>query len=261
MRGMIRDCMNELIDRKIIYVFAVITLVGLVGTIGSLLLEIQIQGRSFGADDMNRAFGNPMLHGYNTYMYLLVFLSVMATAGLIPGMLARGRADYYLSKPVSRTWILLNKVFSIWVVYSGIMVATFLVNYIISAALYGTFSLAILYIIAINLLAFMIWLSVTAFAGVLTGSSAFTIMAAFVVWMAQKILAYHDFPKQFIDSKVAIYVIDALYYIFPKTGEISDLTGELATSGSASWMPLYSSLIFAAVLMFITIAIFRRKDY
>jgi ABC-type transport system involved in multi-copper enzyme maturation permease subunit len=261
MRGMIRDCMNELFDRKTIYVFAVIALIGVVGTIGSLLLDIRIMGRSFGADDMNRAFGNPMLHGYNAYMYVLVFLSVMATAGLIPGMLARGRADYYLSKPVSRTWMLLNKVFSIWVVYSGIMIVTFLVNYILSAALYGAFSFTIFYIIAINLLAFLIWLSVTAFAGVLTGSSAFTIMTAFAVWMAQKILTYHDFPKQFIDSKVVIYVIDALYYIFPKTGEISSLTDELATGGSASWMPLYSSLIFAAVLMFITIAIFRRKNY
>jgi ABC-type transport system involved in multi-copper enzyme maturation permease subunit len=258
---MLRDSILEFFDRRVIYVFAAVTLVGIIVTLASLALDIEIQGRSLGAGDLNRAFGNPMLQGYNQFMYVLVFLAVMATAGMIPRMLAPGRADFYLSKPVSRAWLLLSRTFSIWVVYSCVMTAAFLTNYILSAALYGGFSLAILYIIILNLLSFVIWLSVIAFSGVATGSTAISVMIAFAVWLTQRILSYHDLPKEFVDSKAVIYAIDALYYIFPKTSQISDMSAELITRGATDWMPLYSSIVFAAVLMFITVLIFRHKEY
>jgi ABC-type transport system involved in multi-copper enzyme maturation permease subunit len=261
MKGMIRDCVMELLDRRVVYVYAVITVIAVMGTVGSSLMEIRFQGVGVEADQMNRALGNPLMMGHSMYMYVLIFLSVMATAGLIPRMLARGSADFYLSKPMSRAQLLLSKVFAVWLVYGSAMVLSFLVNYIVSAAVFGLFSFRILYIIALDLLALLIWLSVTAFAGIVTGSSSLAMMAAFLVWLTQKILHYHDFPKRFIDSKVVTYLIDGLYYVFPKTGEISDLVNELASGGASSWMPLYTSLLFAAVLMFVTVLIFRKKDY
>ena len=108
---------------------------------------------------------------------------------------------------------------------------------------------------------FFIWLSVTSFAGVLTGSSGMSIMAAFIVWMAQRILSFHEGIKSFTDSQVVRFIVDALYYIFPKTGEMFDLTDQAVSGNISSWMPLYSSLIFAVVLFFVTVAIFKRKDY
>jgi ABC-type transport system involved in multi-copper enzyme maturation permease subunit len=194
-------------------------------------------------------------------MYILVFLSVMATAGLIPDMLARGRADFYLSKPLSRARLLLTKVFGIWIVYGCLMVASFMVNYFLSSALNGIFDLRFLYIVIMNLIAFLIWLSVTAFAAILTHSTAISIMAAFLVWIAQWVLQYHDFVKEITDSKVFIYIVDALYYIFPKASELSSLTSSVIFDHVESWLPLYSSLIFAVALMAVTVVIFNRKSY
>jgi ABC-type transport system involved in multi-copper enzyme maturation permease subunit len=238
----------------------VVAIVALV-TIGSRMIEIHFQGMTVGADKMNRALGNPMLQGYSAYMYVLVFLTVMATAGLIPAMLERGRADFYLSKPISRARLLLSRLAAIWIVYGAIMIAAFVFNYAISAALYGVFSFKILYVVAINLLVLAIWLTVTAFAGVVTGSTGQSIMIAFSVWLLQKILQFHELPRQFIDSKAVQYVIDGLYYVFPKTGQISDLTGDLIAGDAASWMPLYTSLLFAGALTLLTAHLFKRKDY
>ena len=177
-------------------------------------------------------------------------------------MLARGRADFFLSKPISRASLLLSKVFGIWIIYGGVMFACFIVNYVVVCVVYGMFDAEIIYVIVMSQLVFLIWLSVTVFVGIITGSNAFSIIAAFLVWLAQSVLTFHDGIKRFIDSETAGYVIDTLYYIFPKPNEISDMTVRLAVGNSVqSWIPLYSSLVFAAVLFYAAIQVFRRKSY
>lgn len=258
MRGIIRDCFDELLDRKVIYVFGAVTLIAALGSIASFILESKLQDMMAVASQVE---GSIILRAFNWHMYILVFLSVMATAGLIPDMLARGRADFYLSKPLSRARLLLTKVFGTWIVYGSLMVASFMANYFLSSALNGIFDFRFLYIVIINLLAFLIWLSVTSFAAILTRSTAISMMTAFLVWIAQWVLQYHDFVKEITDSKILIYIVDALYYIFPKASELSSMTNAVIAGGVESWLPLYSSLLFAVALMTVTVVIFNRKSY
>lgn len=261
MRGILADTVVELFDRKVLYIFGAVTVIGLLSIIGSASLDIHMMGEGIDLEEMNQALGNPVLMGLNMFMHLLVFLAAMATAGLIPGMLIRGRADFYLSKPVSRASLLLGKVFSIWLVYGAVMVVCVLIEFLTAGLMLDAFSWGIAYIIVINLLAFFVWLSVTCFAGIATGSAGMAIMAAFLMWLAQRILTLHDALKQLVDSPVAIYVVDTVYYIFPKTSQICDLTDQVVSGAAHSWMPLYSSLIFAAALLFVTVVIFNRKSY
>jgi hypothetical protein len=73
------------------------------------------------------------------------------------------------------------------------------------------------------------------------------------------------------------FVFDFLYYIFPKPGEIRDLTNAMimgepintwktsvnAETGSftASWMSAISSFLFSLVMMAYSIYYFSKKDY
>ncbi len=261
MRGILTDCIAEMVDRKVLWIYAVVTGIGILSVVVSRSIELQFQTEGMDLQQMNEMLGNPLMKGYNSFMYFLVFLSVLATAGLVPNMLARGRADFYLSKPLSRKALLLNKVFAVWVVYGAIMVFVMLIEFVAGGLVYGMYDSGIVYIILTNLLAFFIWLSVTAFAGVVSGSSAMSMMAAFLVWVLQKILAFHNGIKELIDAPIVEKIIDGLYYIVPKTGEISDLADSLVGGNSVDWMPLYSSLAFAAVLLYVTIYLFNRKDY
>ena len=116
-------------------------------------------------------------------------------------------------------------------------------------------------LLMLHVLSLLIWLSITITIGMVTGSNALSIMAAFVTWVLQQILVFHEEIGSFIDNSILRNAISGLYYIWPKTIQISDMVESAVMKGGAEWMPLYSSLIFAAAMTVLAVFIFRRKDY
>jgi len=262
MRGMIADTFAEMLDRKLLWVFAVVTGLALLSIVGLRALEnLEIQGQEIDLRDVDGLLAEAMLRGYDSFMYFLVFLGVLATAGLIPNMLIRGRSDYYLSKPLSRAQLLVGKTLGIWIVYGGTMIAAVAILYLAAGLSFGLFQGDVLPIIGINLLVFLVWLSVTVFSGIVFGSNAMAVMMAFSIWLAQYLLSFHEYVSQLTSNQTVIVIIDALYYIMPKTGAMSDLSLEIASGRVTTWLPLWSSLLFAVVLFAVTLTVFKRKDY
>ena len=89
MRGILSDTIAEMVDRKVLWVYASVTLVGLLVILASRSLEMQFQFDGAGAQGMSDVLESPRLWLYNKFMYYLVFLSVLMTAGLVPSMLSR----------------------------------------------------------------------------------------------------------------------------------------------------------------------------
>ena len=263
MKGMIRDSLMELFDRKVIYLFGVVTLITVVVVFLMRSIEVNIQTQSgLGVENLENFLGNQFLNGLSTFMSFLLFLAVMATAGLIPNMLVKGRADFYLSKPMSRKSVYLRKLGSMWLVYGGIILLCGLIVTLAIVLFHDYFSWGMLYIILFKLLSFFVWLSIIAFVGIISGSISVSIMGAFIVYIVQWLLDIRELITGFIDSKPVTYVTDIIYYIWPKTEEISDLSLRLAQGRDVlSWMPLWSTLLFTVVLMYLTIFIFKRKEY
>ena len=263
MRGLVRDCVVELFARKTVYLFLAVTLVAvLLGlATGKASFEFHVEG-NMDVDGVADFLRNPVTHVMNTFLSFLVFLAVLATAGLVPGMLARGRAEFYLSKPVSRTTLLLNKLFAVWGVYSFLILISGAVLYAVLVTIHGRFDWDVLYLPALNLVSFFIWLSITTVAGVLTGSTAVSIMCAFLVWVAQLILSFHDQIRALVGSQVIGVIVDVLYYIFPKTGQLGDITRGLAMGRPVDdWMVLCSSVAFAGAMLVVAVLVFNKKDY
>ena len=261
MRGLTRDSVVELVDRKMLWVFGALTVIGLMMVFSLSAIDIEMYGQGVDVGEINEALGNPVLKAFNMFMYVMVFLVVLATAGLIPSMLVKGRAEYYLSKPVSRSSLFFNKVAAIWLVYGALMSLCFLVVYIVATFLLDAFHWGFLIIIVSNLLQFFIWLSVVAFIGIFTGSAAISIMTAFGLWLIQLLLIWVRSLQSVVDIKAAGQVADVLYYILPKTIEISDATVGYIQGAAVDWMPVYSSLIFAVALLYLAAEMFQRKDY
>lgn len=263
MKGLIRDSLLELFDRKVIYLFAVVTMITVVVIFLFRSAEVHIQTQmGFGAEKLEDVLGNQFLHGLSMFMSFLLFLAVMATAGLIPNMLVKGRADFYLSKPMSRNSLYLRKLGSMWLVYGGIILVCGIIGTLAIGLFHDYFSLGMLYIIIFKLVIFFIWLSIIAFVGIISGSTTVSIMGAFIVYIIQWLLGSRELIAAFIDSKPVTYVTDIIYYIWPKAEEISDLTLRLAQGREVfSWMPLWSTLLFTVVLIYLTICIFKYKEY
>lgn len=263
MRGLVRDSLVEMFDRKTVWIFLAVTLIGVVVAVltPQVDMEIRMEGNmDFGP--LGDYLRNPVTMALSGFLAFVVFLTVMATAGVIPTMLVRGRADYYLSKPISRTGLLLNKTLAIWLVYGAMILLCGVICYVTLVLVHGFFDWRVLYLFGLYLVSLFIWLSVTITVGVVSGSTAIAMMSAFLVWVAQKILHFHEEINAFVDSQPVSYVIDALYYIVPKTGELASLIDTLALGKPVdSWLPLYSSLMFAFACMVLAVVIFKRKNY
>ncbi|MCK4574011.1 MAG: hypothetical protein KAU36_06555 [candidate division Zixibacteria bacterium] len=265
MRGIAHDTIVEMFDRKTIYIFLVVTAITILIILASGSMEFSFNAEIRGdmdLGDMNEMFGNPIMRMYSSFLTFLVLLAVMATAGLLPGMLVKGRADYFLSKPISRASLLFYKAASMWLVYGAVIVVCGVVCYLLQWLVHGMFEAGFIVLILMNLVSLFIWMSITIFAGIAFGSTGMVIMSAFVVFILQWLLSWHEQIAGFIGSGIVEKIITGLYYIVPKTGEVSDLSLKLAVGGRIeSLMPLYSSLAFAVLLYIVTIWLFRRKNY
>ena len=192
----------------------------------------------------------------------MIFLAIFASAGLMPNMLIKGRAEYFLSKPLSRSSLYLNKFFSIWIVYGGMTVVCALISYVALYFVHDFSSPNVFYLYTFSLLEFIVWLSITLFAGIVFGTTALSMMTAFLVFVLQWIFSFHDMLGELVSSKIITTTADWLYYIFPKTGEMNDIAETLAMGGEiTSWMPIWSTMLFSLVLIGATMFIFKRKDY
>ena len=267
MNGLFKDTISELFDKKTVYFFFGITLISMIATIYSSNISLSINGSGQGAGLEDIGF-NPttsFLHASKSLMSFLIFLSIIISAGLIPNMFIKGRADYFLAQPLSRKSLLLKKFISIWVVYGLLVVVCGILFYLTGALVYSTFSNTIFLLIGFAMLEMFIWLSMSLLFGIITGKSVSTIMMMFMVWVAQYFLSYAH-SSQFIfeqfNQKTLGKFFDYLYYALPKITELSDLVDSLIShSGSLNSYIFYSTVGVSALLVYFALTLFSRKNY
>ncbi|MFQ5500644.1 MAG: ABC transporter permease [Candidatus Zixiibacteriota bacterium] len=253
----------ELKARKVLYLFGAVTAVSVLAVLVSGGIDLQVQvGADVDIKQANQALGNPVMRGFNSLAGFLVFLAVMATAGLVPGMLSKGRADYYLSKPISRSSLLATKLAAIWIVYGAAIVVSLLLTAVVMFVVHGLVGWNIVIVACFGLVSLFVWLTITLLAGILSGSGAVAIMSAFLVWIAQVALTGREIVSAFLDSRLVSTVLDVLYYVLPKTSQIESVADQVVAGGQVdSWMPLWSSVLFALAMLLVIHLDLQRKDY
>jgi hypothetical protein len=157
---------------------------------------------------------------------------------------------------------LLGKFFSVWLVYGIVMLVCGGLVYGATAIVHQTFDFDMIYLFVVYVGLLFVWLSVVAFAGIAFNSTVLAIISAFVVWVLQTLLAYHEALQELIRSRMLSGLIEILYYVIPKHGEIGQLAVSMASGRPViSWMPLWSSLIFGVVMVYLAVLIFKRRNY
>jgi hypothetical protein len=83
-----------------------------------------------------------------------------------------------------------------------------------------------------------------------------------IFFVLSPVLTARDAIGSFLDSKIAEYIMDILYYIIPKTSELGTLTTELAIGyGIDEYQPILSTFAFTLLVLYMSIIIFNKKDY
>ncbi len=215
-----------------------------------------------------------------------VILSLIFTAFFIPGMLEKGNIEILVSKPISRSMLLIYK-------YVGGLLYVFLLSVLLIGGSWLALSLrsgfwnpTYLYSIGVQTFYFAILYSVSVLFGVLwrswIGSILMTILAWILFTGSCSVYGMIHSPMPVVDlPQHWVTLIDTVYYIFPKTSHLSSLNvmelmkanlGETMSGAEGmeqvvlpagvNWtVVLSTSTAFISVMIGLSCWRFSRKDY
>src|SRR5436190_387369 len=159
--------------------------------------------------------------GFSGFLYFLcTFLAIFATAHLVPRMQEKGTIDLYLSRPVGRVKLLLSRY------VAGLLLAGSNVLYLIGSiwmiVAYKThvFNMRFVFAGSIIFLVIAVLLAFAFLVGVFTSSTAVSIMVSYGIFFFGLMLAAHDRIAAALSKEWQAWIIQTLYWIFPKTAEL-----------------------------------------
>ena len=268
--ALIVDTFREALARWIfIGLFALSTLMILfflfimkIDVVEGAVATISLFGRTSPTVDVDRLVQN-VYGGIATFLYSWgMALAVFASAGLIPRVLEPGRIELLLSKPVSRTHILLGRFAGNVLVVAGNISYLILGVWIIVGAKTGIWRWQFLAAIATTVFTFAVLLTVVVVLGVLVESTALSTMVTMGLMILSPLLAQTQLMMRLLSSETSRNTWRALYYVLPKVYDVGGMTLNLARKTPIeSWMPVWSSALFGVVILSAAIAIFRRRDF
>jgi hypothetical protein len=87
-------------------------------------------------------------------------------------------------------------------------------------------------------------------------------MITYLILFFSPLLLQRDEIYALLSNKIYAYLIDGLYYFLPKTAELGKITHQIVAGISvSSWMPLWSSIFFAIIMVSISSLIFFKKNF
>ena len=198
-----------------------------------------------------------------SYLLVLIFC-IISAASFIPSMTDKGTIDLLLSKPLSRTKILLSK-YTGAVVFVGISLVYFIgAIWLILSLKSGYWNFNFLFTIISLTFSFAVMYSIVVLIGLTTQSSIIAILVnLFLLFLLLPVLAGRETVIfTFVTSDVGRFIFNFFYYIFPKPGEINDITVKIITKQAVpSWQPVITSFLFCAAVLGYSVYYFSKKDY
>ncbi len=196
-----------------------------------------------------------------TLMTFGTFLSIFATAGLIPSMLEKGTIDLILSKPLSRLEILFGRSIGAMAIVFVNMAYLILGIWLVFGIKTGYWMIELLPMILIVCLLFLIVFCWMVLWGIVLRNSALTIMITYVMFGLSSLLLARDQIYALLSSKFWIYILDGMFYLFPRIAEMISYPVRLINDEAASLEPFITSFIMAIGIFFFAAYLFKKKDF
>lgn len=208
--------------------------------------------------------------GFSVVLYLMsTFLAVFATAHLVPRMQDKGTIDLYLSRPVSRFKLLMSRYIA------GLVLAGSNIVY-----LFGSIWLILMWkthvfhprFIMSAVIIFFVIAMLMAFAflvGVITSSTAVSIMSTFAIFLFGALLVGHERMAAAVSKEWQAWLINGLYWVLPKTFELGQAAvafvgGEMMPERVARVLapaPFLTTAAFGVSCLALASWLFQRKEF
>jgi ABC-type transport system involved in multi-copper enzyme maturation permease subunit len=226
------------------------------------IATVTIFGRNAPSTDLQR-----LVHQTQGVIAMVLYfagmaLSVFASAGLVSAVFEQGRIELLLSKPVSRTHLLLGRYIGNVLVVAGNILYLVLGSWIIFGLKTGVWGAGFLLSSLCTIFIFGVLLAVIVLFGVLWDSAAIAIMATFAIMIITPILAQKATIERLLSSEWSRDVVRVLYYVLPKTSDVSVIIWRLILEQPVeSWMPVWSTALFGAVVLGLGLWQFERRSF
>ena len=208
--------------------------------------------------------------GFAGFLYLLcTFMAIFATAHLVPRMQDKGTIDLYLSRPTSRVKLLLSRYLAglilagsnvVYLMGSIWMIVVWKTHVANPRFLLGG---AIIFFVIAVLLAFAFLI------GVITSSTAVSIMVTYGFSIFSAMLVAHDKFAAAVSKDWQAFLINSMYWIFPKTAELAQAVvafvgGDFVpdkVSAALSPAPFLTTAAFGIGCLIIASWLFTKKEF
>lgn len=159
--------------------------------------------------------------GFSVFLYIIcTFMAVFATAHLVPRMLDKGTVDLYLSRPVSRVHLLLSRYIAGLILSASNLVYLIGTVWLIVVWKTGVTNPRFLLGGAIIFMVIAVLLAFAFLVGVVTSSTAVSIMTTFGIFFFGLAMAGHDKYAAAVSKEWQAWTIETLYWVLPKTAEM-----------------------------------------
>ncbi|HUU28058.1 MAG TPA: ABC transporter permease subunit [archaeon] len=192
-----------------------------------------------------------------------IFLSVFATADLLPGILQKGRIDLYLARPISRPRFLLGKFLGAVAVVAVNIVYAIGGIWLVFGMKTGVWNVRFLFSCLSIVFMFAVLYTVMLLIGLLIRNTAVTMLVPYlIIIIINPVLTQKENILAFIDNRIIRFLFELMYQITPKFSEVGTITRNIVEGTPVeSWTPALNSLLIGLVVMGITVHIFSRKDF
>ena len=211
-----------------------------------------------------RRFVNVSYSWVSIVLYIWgTFLAVFASAGLIPTVLEAGRISLLLSKPISRPMLLLGRYLGNFLVVATNHVYLICSIWVIIGIKTHIWEPRFLLAIPISLFIFSVLLCVVVLVGVVTESSALSVMAPVALMLISTILAARDFVLKLLSSEFSRDLWMVLYWIVPKVYDLGNAMKQIILYDRQADIvtPIWTSAAFGIVVLSCAVAVFQKRDF
>jgi ABC-2 type transport system permease protein len=208
--------------------------------------------------------------GFSVFLYFIcTFLAIFATAHLVPRMQEKGTVDLYLARPVSRVRLLLSRYVAGLILAGSNVIYLMGSIWLIVAWKTGVMNPRFLLAGSIIFLVIAVLLAFAFLIGVVTSSTAVSIMTTYGIFFFGLMLAAHDRIAAAVSEEWQAWLIEGMYWVFPKSAELGQAVvafvgGEQLPAKvleALSPAPFISTAAFGAVCLILASWLFTKKEF
>src|SRR5579862_3019213 len=226
--ALVRDTFREAFARKIFWGFAgcstalilFFLFIMKIDVVEGAVATVSSFGKTSDTQDVGRLV-REVHGGLAAFLFTAgMFLSVFASAGLIPTVFEPGRIELLLSKPVARHHILLGRYLGNLLVVAANIFYLVIAVWLIFGIKTGVWTFGFLWSSVLTVFVFGVLLTVVLLIGVLWESAVVATMVTFGILLLSPILAQKHTIERLLTSEWSRNVVRGLYYVLPKVFDL-----------------------------------------